>query len=238
MKTGDHYIMSPTVIADVDGDQQPEVIVASNKVTVIEGDGKVAWSVPVSDDRSASVTRGVSVADLDGDGGLDVAFVTSKGLFRVLRGKDGAPLYEFNAMHVHHRDSILCYHGPLIADLDADGRLDVFFAFGGDVKRKHGAAICLTGFKGTGPGWYMLRHDHRNTGNVRTPLLPEVAASLKGAKRPSAVAKRRGLKPTPSRLKPALRVMRARGPDAEVVVTSVRRVVAAVCRPAVLGVIG
>jgi outer membrane protein assembly factor BamB len=79
---GDRYFMSPCAIADVDVDGRPEVIVASERLTVLRGDGSVVYSVPTGtpDDGSGhAVTRGVSIADLDGDGALDLAFLTGRG---------------------------------------------------------------------------------------------------------------------------------------------------------------
>lgn len=171
VKPGDRYFMSPTVIADVDGDGRPEVITASQRISAIRGDGSILYSVPADETMGhASVTRGVSVADLDGDGGPDLAYINSQGLFRVLRGRDGARLYEFDASEIAGRKTLDCSHGPAIADLDGDGRLDVFFVVGGNNKERFGTAVSLTGFAGRGEGWYMLRHDERNTGNVSTPL--------------------------------------------------------------------
>lgn len=168
---GDRYFMSPTVMVDLDGDGKPEVISASQRITAIKADGSFLYSVAADESNgNDSVTRGVSVADLDGDGRPDLAFLNDKGLFRVIRGRDGALLYEFDAAKVCKEELVSGSHGPTIADLDADGKLDVFFVVGGDMKNKHGSAICLTGFAGSGPGWYMLRHDHRNTGNVQTEL--------------------------------------------------------------------
>lgn len=177
---GDRYFMSPTVMADVDGDGKPEVLAASQRITAIRGDGSTLWSVPADESNGLeSVTRGVSVADLDGDGGPDLAYLNSKGLFRVLRGRDGARLYEFDAAKAADKPVVQNSHGVTIADLDADGKLDVFFVVGGDSKNRHGQAVCLTGFGGTGPGWTMLRHDHRNTGNVATALEPALVERLK-----------------------------------------------------------
>lgn len=177
---GDRYFMSPTAMADVDGDGRPEVLAASQRISAIRSDGSILWSVAADESNGfESVTRGVSVADLDGDGGPDVAYLNSKGLFRVLRGRDGARLYEYDAAKAVDQPIVQNSHGVTIADLDADGKLDVFFVVGGDSRNKHGAAICLTGFAGSGPGWTMLRHDHRNTGNVGTALEPALVERLK-----------------------------------------------------------
>jgi outer membrane protein assembly factor BamB len=190
--TGDRYIMSPAAMADLDGDGKSEVIIASQHVTVLRADGTKWWSKRIGSGIEHTVTRGVSVADLDGDGSLDLAYVTDRGLFQAMRGRDGVVLYEFDGAAVHHRESASSCHGPLLADLDGDGRLDAFFVVGGDNEDRHGSALCITGFLGTGEGWYQFRHDARNTGNVATALDPALRGRLPrtapgaGAQKPAA----------------------------------------------------
>lgn len=154
------------------------------------------YSVEADDSNGwESVTRGVSVADLDGDGGPDLAFLNGKGLFRVVRGRDGRQLYEFDAATVCEKPLNSGSHGVTIADLNGDGRLEVFFVVGGGEQDNwHGMAVCLTGFAGRGPGWYTFRHDHRNSGNIETPLEPALAARLAGT----------GLRPSGTSSGPAL----------------------------------
>jgi outer membrane protein assembly factor BamB len=175
----DRYFMSPTVMADLDGDGTPEVIAAGEKVTALRADGSTLWSAPVNTTYEA-VTRGVSIADLDGDGKPDLACLNGAGLFRVLRGSDGKVLWELDAAKLAADKVTMNSSGPVIADLDGDGLMEVFFVVGsGDPKKRHGTAVCLTGFPGKGPGWYMLRHDPRNTGNAATPLDPTLAKHLR-----------------------------------------------------------
>jgi hypothetical protein len=121
------------------------------------------------------------VADLDGDGKADLAALNGRGLFRVLRGRDGATLWEMDAGKELAVETTMSSHSPVIADLDGDGRLDVFFvvgrARGDDWSENRGVAVCLSGFDGPArnadgspAGWFMFRHDPQNTGNVRTEL--------------------------------------------------------------------
>ncbi|MBL8761982.1 MAG: PQQ-binding-like beta-propeller repeat protein [Phycisphaerae bacterium] len=181
---GERYFMSPTAILDVDGDGKDECIAACEKITAISGEGKVLWQHDLGSRGGwSSVTRGVSIADLDGDGAKDLAYLTGDGMFRVLRAKDGAIVSEFNAGGVCGDGKPVSdsSHGPVIGDLNADGLLDVFLVVGGggdkdaDGTRKprYGMAVCLTGFAGKGSAdnsWPMIRHDLRNSGNVRGPM--------------------------------------------------------------------
>lgn len=175
----ERYIMSPTSVVDVDGDGSLEVIVASDRVTVINADGTIRYSHRVEGFpiRSWGVSRGVAVADLDGDGGPDLAFTNGQGHLKVMRGHDGKLLYTFKPDTIHDKPLSMSSHGPTIADFNGDGRLDIFYVIGGvgtETSGNHGRAICLTGFDGNGEGWYMFRHDHHNTGNTTTPLAPTV----------------------------------------------------------------
>jgi outer membrane protein assembly factor BamB len=186
---GDRYFMSPTAMADLGGGDVV-TFAACEWITAINGNGTIRWHVPVREGGGYdSVTRGVAIADLNGDGVPDVAYLTSRGLFRVLDSRDGHMIYEYDAGtsadgHKAGEGS----HGPVIADLNGDGHLDVFFVVGGfypspdqkdaqgkPVQARWGEAICLTGFPGKASPtncWPMMRHDAQNTGNAGTPLEP------------------------------------------------------------------
>lgn len=179
---GERYYMAPAAIADIDGDQKPEVIAVSSRVTVIEADGKVKYSEVVAAGWGGA-HRGASIADLDGDGGLDVAYLLDNGTFGVRRGKDGKLLYEKTRKSMTDKVVSMNSNGPVLADLNGDGCLDAFFVIGRGTSGRgmssnHGLAVCLTGFKGTGPGWLMLRHDAHNTGNFDTPLSAALQRNL------------------------------------------------------------
>ncbi|MFZ4573208.1 MAG: FG-GAP-like repeat-containing protein [Phycisphaerales bacterium] len=169
---GDRYIMSPTVITDVNGDGKPEVVAASEHVTVYRADGSTLWSEPVAADPGAydSVTRGVAVADLDGDGTPDLAYLTSEGVFIARRATDGRITYRLDVAEALKLPAQNGSHCPTIADLDGDGKYEVFVVVGNPGNSGEGAigeAACLTGFSGGGTGWREMRHDAQNTGNTR-----------------------------------------------------------------------
>ncbi len=190
----ERYIMGPTAIADLDGDQKPEVIAACESITALRADGSTMWTKRFDEPGQYwAITRGVSIADMDGDGKPDVCALNGRGLFKVLRGTDGQTLYEFDTASIWNGKAESCSHIPLIADFDGDGKLDVFFVVGrgssDHPESNSGIAVCLTGFAGSAKnadgspaGWFMHRHDPQNTGNVRTPLEPALLMRLKSAR--------------------------------------------------------
>ena len=171
---GERYIMSPTAIADLDGDDKPEVITATHRLNVLNGaEGSIRYSRQYKAmDSGHGTTRGVAVADMDGDGSPDIVFAGAGGILRVVRGHDGELLYEFNPRTVNHRPNLKGDNAPIIADFNNDGKLDVFYVVGfadPSNDRSDGHAICLTGFEGPageGKDWRMFRHDHMNSGNT------------------------------------------------------------------------
>jgi outer membrane protein assembly factor BamB len=192
---GDRYFMSPTVMLNADGGPSGDITVAACEyITAINGRGTIRWRVPVTDSKTYdSVTRGVAVADLNGDGHPDLAYLTGNGSFRVLDARDGHVIYEFDAsaLDAEGRKIGDCSHCPVIADLDGDGYLDVFFVVGGpppdartgtEKPTRYGTAVCLTGFPGKASptnSWLMFRHDPRNTGNPATPLDPSLTRHIR-----------------------------------------------------------
>jgi outer membrane protein assembly factor BamB len=177
----ERYIMGPTAILDIDGDGPDECIVACEHITALNGKGEILWKGDVTPKQGwDAVTRGVAIADLNGDDRADLAYLTGDGLFRVLDARDGSLISEYDASGACGAGKKVSQssHGPVIADLDGDGLLDVFFVVGGvdDRKdgepiRRFGAAVCLTGFAGKASAqnkWPMFRHDDRNSGNVKT----------------------------------------------------------------------
>jgi hypothetical protein len=163
------------------------VIAVSERLTVIEHDGKIKYSVRLAPEGTwGGAHRGASVADLDGDGELDIAYLMDDGVFGVRRGRDGKVLWRLEPSAWCKKPISQNSNGPVLADLTGDGKLDAFFIVGKgssrDMSGNYGYAVCVTGFEGRGPGWMMLRHDARNSGNFHTPLSPALRRNLSGLK--------------------------------------------------------
>jgi hypothetical protein len=120
----------PPTIADFDGDGFAEVGTASSTAYVVfdfqcVGDplpaecerAWVRWMVE-NDDCSSRAT-GSSVFDFEGDGSAEVIYADET-KFRILRGKDGAILYEDDTHTSNTRVEM-----PIVVDVDNDGKSEV-----------------------------------------------------------------------------------------------------------------
>lgn len=159
------YIFAPTSVADLDGDQSPDIVVASDCVRVLDVNGNEKWKSPTF----GSIGRGVAITDADGDGKLDLFFGANDRKFRVLQGSTGREMWSYDATVQGHVYEFLD-SAPLIADFDGDGTLDVFFVagkgtFDGTQKQNYGRAFALRVGKGKGR-WETFRGNLRRTGNV------------------------------------------------------------------------
>lgn len=106
--------------------------------------------------------RGAALADIDGEGTLDVVFGSEDGILRALKGSNGQVIWTCD-LEAHYGEVFEIDHAPVIADLDNDGRLDVFVIGGYGISdpwtNNHGRAYALTAGGGSGAGWPMFRHD-------------------------------------------------------------------------------
>jgi uncharacterized repeat protein (TIGR01451 family) len=148
----------PPVVADFDGDGQPEIGVAGHSnYVVFEGDGTILWQRATQDYSSGAT--GSSVFDVQGDGRAEVAYADELHL-RVYDGPLGRPL--FTVTH----SSITGYELPVVADVDADDHAEIlvvdnddFCAFIDCVVAHHG----VRAFEASDDGWASTRrlwHQH------------------------------------------------------------------------------
>jgi hypothetical protein len=139
---------------------------------VLTHTGALLWSHPTG----GSIFRGAAISDIDHDGGLDVVFGSADGILRILRGDDGEVVSSYD-LESHYGNTFDMDHAPVIADLNGDGRLDVFVVGGYGTSSpptaNHGRAYALSAGAGGGPGWPMFRHDLQHSGTYgRPPAAP------------------------------------------------------------------
>jgi len=161
-----NYILAPTSLADVNNDGTLEIFAATSTMYALKHDGSPLWSYPTG----GLIWRGASVADVDGDGWLDVCFCSEDGLIRVVNGTTGDLIWSFDAEN-DYGDTFEIDHAPIIADLNGDEKLDVFFVGGYGIyppDNNYGRAYAFSVSNGSGVGWYMFRHDYRNSGCYST----------------------------------------------------------------------
>lgn len=154
-----YYIGAPTSIGDLNDDGHLEVIFVSyNMLGVLSHTGSLLWSATTG----GNMFRGAALSDIDGDGILDVVFGSEDGILRALKGSNGQVIWTCD-LQAHYGMVFEMDHAPVIADLNNDGRLDVFVIGGYGISdpwtNNHGRAYALTAGDGSGPGWPMFRHD-------------------------------------------------------------------------------
>ena len=165
--------MSAISIADLDEDGTLEVIFNNNdyitfdeRIWVVSGlDGTVEWSYPIT----FSSFRGMSISDINGNGKLDLVSGHFMGNLRVVEPYSG-PIWEENL--INYFPAGLPWfevdHGPLIADFDQNGTLDVFAVAGYGTytpdSLNTGSAFMFEAGEGTCPEWLMFRQDEYRSG--------------------------------------------------------------------------
>ncbi len=161
---GTYYMGAPTSIADLDNDGHLEIVFVDYiNVGVLSHTGTRQWSYSTG----GNVFRGAAISDIDGDGTLDVAFGCDDGILRAVRGDSGQLLWQYD-LGSHYGNTFEMDNGPVIADFDGDGKLDIFIVGGYGTstqpQNNHGRGYMLSAGDGTGPGWTKFRHDLFNSG--------------------------------------------------------------------------
>lgn len=155
---------SPT-LADLDGDGRPEIIVfdqATMSIKAWRGDGKGIFAADGTIVQLPGIQRSfaVTVADLDGDGIMDIFL----GTFWVQLARDG----KTTVINMLPRPQPT-YGGCLIADVDRDGKAEIIFGLSdGQV------FIYRTGkaYNESWMQWPTPNGNQRHTGAWRPPVKP------------------------------------------------------------------
>ena len=116
-----HYyranIVSVPAIADIDGDNQPEIIVAAGEyIFALNHDGTELWSSSIVDSSGAS---GASIFDFEGDGIVEVVYADENNVY-AYDGPSGTVKF---LSEEHGSYTMLEY--PVIADVDLDGHAEI-----------------------------------------------------------------------------------------------------------------
>ncbi len=182
-----HYIGAPVSAGDINGDGNCELIAISwYKVSAYSGNGSMLWEHDI--DGYGTAFRGAALADVDGDALPDAVFGTSNGLLIALRGIDGSQLWSVDLAGAYGDSRFGLDHAPIIADLDSDGKLDVFIVGGHteypDFSANFGRAYALSIGRGTGPEWLMFQQNYRRSTSLCAGSVNSVRISTED--RPSA----------------------------------------------------
>ena len=112
--TGDYGTYACPAIDDIDDDGLIEIVFVSyaGKITVLEHDGTAKWIL----DKGSAGTK-VAIADVDGDGDLEVIAGAANKIW--LLNADGTEAW--------NKDFIIGTE-PAVADVDGDGDLEIVFA--------------------------------------------------------------------------------------------------------------
>ncbi len=165
-------VMSPVSIADLDANGDLEIVITNNdwvtfdeRIWVLDAvSGQVEWSFPTT----FSSFRACAIADINGNDTLDLVAGYFMGDVIAVEPHTGL-LWQTNVGQ--YLASGLPYfavdHGPLVADFDKDGIMDVFVVAGYGTyipdSLNTGKAFMFSAGTGQCPEWLMFRQDaHRS----------------------------------------------------------------------------
>ncbi len=119
--TSDYMDASTPVIGDINGDNMVEVlVVTTEEVAALNGaDGTVVWSFRKNLDVMDFAILPPALADLNGDGHLEVVFIENRYYLCSLHGRDGSIFWIYNGYGLGD------IYNPNIGDFDGDGRYEV-----------------------------------------------------------------------------------------------------------------
>jgi len=145
--TDDNASSADPVLADIDNDRQVEIVKsvdnyghddAHDAIYAFETDGTMIWKV-----EGFSGEDSPNVADLDGDGAVEIVGMTFGGVVYCLDGK-GNVLWQKD-LRPEHDDSAHAYMTPILCDVNGDAELEILAMTNGGWKKKgHGIVVVLS----------------------------------------------------------------------------------------------
>ena len=128
------YVISSPAVANLDGDPQLEVVIASSNDTVycFSSGGARKWRYKTGNDIHSSP----AIGDVDGDGQLEVIIGSDDRKVYCLNGSNGAKEWDFTT-------GGMVRSSPTIADLDGDGSVEIV------IGSYDGKVYCIRGSNGT-----------------------------------------------------------------------------------------
>lgn len=183
--TGYTNVISAISCANFDADANLEIVFSNNdyltyddRIWVLDGaTGVVEWSYPVS----SSGFRGVAISDINGNGKLDCVSGHYMGdIFAVEPFTGLIWTYDIDPLLPTGLPYWDVDHGPVVADFDDNGTMDVFMIGGYGTyipdSQNVGIAICIeAGNNASGcPEWLMFRQDVQRSGYLSAS---DIAAS-------------------------------------------------------------
>ena len=175
------YTAAAISIADVNNDQQYEVIFFDLGIMgVLSHEGRLLWSLELS--SLGQSFRGAAISDINGDNQLDIVFAATNGILYALDGSLGELIWQIDLAAHYGSNEFQLDHGPLIADFDEDGLLDVFVVGGHtaypDFTENYGRAYLISTNSTGGPEWLMFRRDSVRSGHLPLPNPTAVTTPL------------------------------------------------------------
>jgi hypothetical protein len=165
----DEIIQSSPAIADLDEDGLPEIVVGTGTyysnppfnrsvgryINAWNNDGSLRWHTALPERAPGSP----AIADINGDGHLDVVIGALDGKVYALDGRNGAILWSTLARDIFNNQYIPNpqVYSPVLGDVDGDGLDDVLIGLGWDVvvmKGTNGALLTGTSAGDARPSYY------------------------------------------------------------------------------------
>ncbi len=117
--------MSSPAVADAEGDGILDIFIADyNGMLCVNGsDGTVKWTRRFADSKysyGGMMDSSPALADIDGDGRLEVMFGSSDRMMHSVNAEDGSPRWAWPC-------PMLVRSSPALADIDTDGKAEVVF---------------------------------------------------------------------------------------------------------------